>query len=292
MASVSNNVEERRHRAAEYWNLRIRAELTGGTSSAVFAARDELGRDLVLKLPATHAAGRDITGAEAAALIAWADTGAAVTLLDATDDALFLVRARPGSAWPWDSTKSSDDTIAVAAELLNRLWSPPAGSYRFANLNEVYPEREQLARNDAVSEQLLRGEPDRGMPGLVRLPTARGVVEKLSSSTREPKLLHGDFISKNIVADTTSPIGWVSLDPLPMVGDPAADVGAFAAYHPTDLILPIAQRLACEVKLEPHRVLQWAAIWAVHQAAQAWREDQDVLERLIASTTIDKLLKI
>ncbi|MDN5764853.1 MAG: hypothetical protein L0H96_08365 [Humibacillus sp.] len=28
-------------------------------------------------------------------------------------------------------------------------------------------------------------------------------------------LLHGDFITKNIVSDDTSPVGWVALDPLP-----------------------------------------------------------------------------
>ena len=42
-------------------------------------------------------------------------------------------------------------------------------------------------------------------------------------------LLHGDFISKNVVSDAASPLGWVALDPLPMVGDPAAEVAAFAS---------------------------------------------------------------
>jgi streptomycin 6-kinase len=47
----------------------------------------------VLKVPETRAATGDVTGAEAAALAAWASTGAAVALVDATADALLLVRS-------------------------------------------------------------------------------------------------------------------------------------------------------------------------------------------------------
>lgn len=74
-----------------------------------------------------------------------------------------------------------------------------------------------------------------------------------------------DFITKNIVSENTSPVGWVALDPLPVVGDPAAEVASFAAYHPAEIILPIAEALATEVGVAPQRALRWAAIWAVHQ---------------------------
>lgn len=107
-----------------------------------------------------------------------------------------------------------------------------------------------------------------------------------------PVLLQGDFLSKNIVSDDTAPVGWVALDPLPMMGDPAAEVASFAAYQPAETILPMAEALATEVTVAPHRALRWAAIWAVHQAAQAWRDDQDVLERLVQSPKIDNLLKV
>lgn len=75
-----------------------------------------------------------------------------------------------------------------------------------------------------------------------------------------------------------------------MTGDPAAEVAAFAAYHPAEMILPIAEALAQALGLDPRRALRWAAIWTVHQAAQAWRDDQQDLEHLAASATLNDLL--
>ena len=75
-----------------------------------------------------------------------------------------------------------------------------------------------------------------------------------------------------------------------MSGDPAAEVGAFVAYHPTELILPITKALAQALRLDPRRALRWAAIWTVHQAAQAWRDDQSQLEQLVTLTTLNELL--
>ena len=74
---------------------------------------------------------------------------------------------------------------------------------------------------------------------------------QLIATCAEEKLLHGDFITKNLISDASSRIGWVALDPLPMTGDPAAEVAAFAAYHPVKLILPIAEALAQALGLDP-----------------------------------------
>lgn len=266
--------------------------LAGGSRSAVFAALDHSGRDLVLKLPATQSDVSDLTGAEAAALSIWAPTGAAVTLIDATSDALLLARARPGVTWPWSPPGPLGDLVGLAAELLGRLWAAPLNGHPFLTLAEVYPREEQVAREDAASEQRRRADPDRGVPGLQRLPVTAVAAERLIATCTESRLLHGDFLTKNLVSDTTSPVGWVALDPLPMTGDPAAEVGAFAAYHPAELILPIAEALAQALGLDPHRALRWAAIWTVHQAAQAWRDDQEKLEQLVTSTTLNELLRV
>jgi streptomycin 6-kinase len=92
-----SDIGERLGSAAAAWGLDIGGELAGGTSSAVFAACDTDGRDLVLKVPTQGAGGSDAARAEAAALTSWAGTGAAVRLVDSTADALLLVRARPRS---------------------------------------------------------------------------------------------------------------------------------------------------------------------------------------------------
>ena len=275
--------------AARRWQLQLGDPLVGGARSAVFAATDARGRDLVLKLPAA-AAGSDAT-IEAAALRVWAGSGAAVTLVDSTADALLLVRARPGQLMPWQPETPLTDVIALAGELLRRLWSATPGGYHYPALAEIYPDNERVTRADSAFEQRQRGEPLRGTLGLRRLPAAAVTAERLISTAPSPVLLHGDFVSKNLVTDASSPVGWVALDPLPMVGDPSAEVAAFAAYQPAGMILPIAEALAHEVGVDPRRVLAWTAIWAVHQAAQAWRDDQEQLDDLITSTVIDSLLK-
>jgi streptomycin 6-kinase len=76
-----------------------------------------------------------------------------------------------------------------------------------------------------------------------------------------------------------------------MIGDPACEVGAFAAYLAAESILPAAETLAVRTGVEPERARAWAAIWAVHQSAQSWREDQDALDRLVGSAEINRLLR-
>lgn len=291
MAAVID-LDDRVNWAADYWGLTIGQALAGGTRSAVFAAQDLVGQALVLKLPATRTDTQDLTAAEAAALSSWSSTGVAVTLVDATPDALLLVRARPGILLPWSPDGTIDDGIAIAVDVLTRLWAQPAVAYRFPTLAEVYNQDERVAREDAAFEQRERGEPDRGMPGLLRLPVASAAAEHLISTCREQRVLHGDFITKNLVSDVTSPAGWVALDPLPMTGDPAAEVAAFAAYHPADLILPVAEALARSLSVDIQRALHWAAIWTVHQTAQAWRDDQAQLERIVESAAMNDLLAI
>lgn len=286
-----SDIDERVRSAAIRWRLTVGEKLAGGTSSTVYAASDETGRDLVLKLPKSAAAVGDMAAAEAAALEAWSNTGAAVALVDATEDALLLSRVRPGTPMPWQPDEPWSDSVEIAAELLRRLWVTSLGTYRYPTLADVYPEDERVAREDAEFEQRQRGEPDRGVPGLVRMPAAAAAAEQLISTTTAPALLHGDFITKNLLSDHSSRTGWVAIDPLPRIGDPAAEIATFSAYHPSDLILPIAETLAVAAGVLVKRALGWAAILAVHQTAQAWRDDQEALERLIASPAIGRLLR-
>jgi len=215
MMMLMSEVDDRVRSAASQWGLTMGEELAGGTRSAVFAATDELGRDLVLKLPALNRAHGDPTEAEAAALRSWAGTSAAVDLVAVTADALLLARARPGRQQPWRPEGHLDDTVGMAGELLRRLWSAPPGYFRYPTLSSVYAEDERVARDDASVEQRKRSEPDRGVPGLRRLPAAAVAAEQLMVTAPASILLHGDFITKNIVSDDTSPLGYVALDPLP-----------------------------------------------------------------------------
>lgn len=87
--------------------------------------------------------------------------------------------------------------------------------YGYPTSAEVYREETRVAREDAAYEQQARQEPDRGVPGLLQLPAATAAAETLMGTAGQLFLLHGDFISKNLVDDASSPMGWVALDPLP-----------------------------------------------------------------------------
>ncbi len=284
---VMSDLVERVREASSRWQLQVRAPLDGGSRSTVVAASDAQGRDLVLKLPAT----RNAAHAEAAALRDWAGSGAAVVLVDATPDALLLLRSRPGVLMPWRPEGGPTDRLAAVTELLRRLWFCTPGRYRYPTLAKTYPDNERTAREDAASERRRRDEPFRGEAGLARLPIAAASAERLISTASKPTLLHGDFITKNLVSDAAGPVGWAVLDPIPTIGEAAAEVAAFAAYHPAESILPVAEALAHEVGVDPGRVLSWTAIWSVHQAAQAWRDDQEQLDELITSAPVGRLLR-
>lgn len=277
---------ERLRAAAQRWRLSVGDPLAGGSRSAVFSAQDEEGRELVLKLPADERQ----AASEAAALRAWSSTGAAVRLVDATGDALLLLRCQPGTPMPAATEESLADCVGIAGALLERLWAVEPGGYSFRMLEQAYTDNERIAREDAAYEQAHRAEPARGLAGLKRLPAAAAAASALIRSTTKPSLLHGDFLTKNVIRDETSWEGYVSIDPLPSIGDRAFDVGTFAAYQPANLILPTAELLATRCGLNPDRSLRWAAISAVHQTTQAWRKDQSQLELLVTSAQVTQLL--
>ena len=109
---------------------------------------------------------------------------------------------------------------------------------------------ERRARRDAAYEQRTRNEPERGRPGLQRLPLARAAATRLCQSPPRTVLLHGDFLAKNLLSNGT---GYVAIDPIPNIGDPCADIGFFAAGHPpAATILHKAGAIAELMGLDPH----------------------------------------
>ena len=97
------------------WDLAGLSRLHGGHRSDVFGCQTG-GVEVVLKLTVTP----QECAAEAAALAAWADTGAAVRLLDVDlqASALLLERLRPGTHLPPGEESTAVSTVAA---LLPRL---------------------------------------------------------------------------------------------------------------------------------------------------------------------------
>lgn len=263
------------------WGVQILSVLDGGHRSAVFAGR-AAGRDVVVKLTVTRGEAID----EAVALHAWRHTGAAVELLDVDTDlrALLLRRVSPGTPLARDHLVPA----ATAADLLNRLHSCPNESHRFRSLTEVYPELERVALDDIDFERRTRSEPTRGEAGLRCIEAARSSMRRLCASTTRTTLLHGDFLLKNLLLDTT---GYIAIDPKPRTGDPCADIGFFASDHASATILARSTEIAECLGADAERARRWAAVWTVLQTVSAWRDDQRELERLVASDEVARLLR-
>ncbi|MBB6034313.1 phosphotransferase [Phytomonospora endophytica] len=277
----------RRLRACELrWNLEGSRGLDGGCRADVFAAgvAGGGGGEVVVKLvnPPTEAR------AEAAALSAFAQTGAVVRLIDGdfTVGALLLERIRPGTPLP---AGNDEEATEVAADLLTKLHRAAVPtSFPFATLAETYPAREAQALTDNAFERRARAEPERGKAGLVRLAAAGSTAMELCAGTDRPVLLHGDFVDKNILRTRD---GHLAVDPSPQTGDPHCDIGFFAAYHPpATAILQRAGAIAARMGLDGHRARRWASVWTVHQSCQAWRVDQGALDAALDGGRFDGFL--
>lgn len=267
----------------EHWHLQFGNRLVGGSRCDVFTCTTSTGEEVILKLTGTS----DEARAEAAALIVWDGTGAAVRLIDVDIErcALLLDRIRPGTPFP-----SGDDPVAlkVVADLLGTLHQFSPGSLPFPALEQTYVESERRSREDAAYEQRTSGDPARGVAGLKRLDAARAVAMYLCATAPRSVLLHGDFLDKNLLWNGTR---YVAIDPSPRIGDPCADIGDFAAEQPPATgILARAAAVAARLDLDPRRAQRWAAVRTVLLTSAAWRSDQDELEACLSSGTFERLL--
>jgi len=126
--------------------------------------------------------------------------------------------------------------------------------------------------------------------GVGLLGQSRVAALRLCSTARQTVLLHGDFLDKNLLFDSTH---LVAIDPMPRVGDPCADIGDFAASHPPARhIRSTARALAGQLGCDPLRAERWAAIWAVGEACETWRSDSDELQEWVSSQEVERLLAL
>ncbi len=234
------------------WRIELLAPLdTDGLCAWVGLVRREDGGDAVLKLTVPHAEARH----EGDALACWGGDGA-VRLLAASDDgfALILERAVPGDAL---STLPADDADALVCALAPRLWRDPGPSAPFISLSALVAEW----RRDLASQ--LAGYD----PAVVDLALALGA--ELAATSPEPRLLHGDLHSGNVLA---SGRGWLAIDPKPLVGDPAYEWAQWlgdrcevveASADPCGELVRRTLQIAGACALDPLRVAGWTLLKSV-----------------------------
>ena len=263
------------------WSLRLGERLAGGFRSEVYAAVRPDGTDAVVKLCATVAEAH----AEAAALHAWTGSGASVALLDfdARLGALLLERLRPGSPMP----RGEVTTVEVAAAMLSDLHARHPGGFAFRDVSGSFPSHQRGVRDDLAHERRTRREPERALAAERALPAAGALMERLAADAGRKVLLHGDFLTKNLLRTED---GYRAIDPVPRLGDPCADVAMFACDQPAPIIMDTAAELARILNLDVDRVAAWSVVWTVMQTAQAWREDQRALDALVQTATFRRIL--
>jgi streptomycin 6-kinase len=279
------DASSRKAAAERRWQLKCGPPLEGGYRSHVLECTTHGGVEAVLKLTVTM----EEAEAEAAALMAWRSTGAAVQLLDVDVEnaALLLERIRPATPLPAGNDRAA---IAVASDLLAKLHSATT-DFGFPTLAELFPYLAEHSRSDAEYERHTRNEPDRAAVAVERLPLAEAAALKLCATANSNVLQHGDFLDKNLLWDG---VRYVSVDPIPRFGEPAADIGFFACHHPPAAgMLTRAEAISRRIDRDvADRAMRWAAVWAVLLAASAWREDQRDLDALITSRDFEQLLHV
>lgn len=119
------------------------------------------------------------------------------------------------------------------------------------------------------------------------LPAAGVLMERLAANANHMVVLHGDFLTKNLLRAGDD---YRAIDPVPRLGDPCADVGMFATDQTASIILDVAAELARLLDLDVDRAIAWSVVWTVLQAAQAWREDQEALDELIQTPAFRRTL--
>jgi streptomycin 6-kinase len=245
--------------------------LPGGATAWVAPARDQAGRDLVLKVCWRHPEAAH----EADGLRTWAGAGA-IRLYRADELAeamvLLLERCRPGTLLRASPAHEHD---LVIASLLPRLWIKPPPGDRFRPLSEMCDywadryEQRSPAERGCVPAQVA----EEGIRLLRRLPRSGG----------DALLLHTDLHAGNVLAAEREP--WLAIDPKPYVGDPTYDVtqhifnGVFIEGADAGVL---ASRMASLLDLDPDRVLRWLFARAV-EASPYWAGMADLARTLYRS---------
>jgi len=256
------------------WRLAVgRPFQPGGQTAWVAPARDERGRDLVLKVGWWHSEGRH----EAGGLRAW-DGDGAVRLhvadvvgegADRRTSVLLLERCRPGTEL---SGRPEPEQDQVVAGLLRRLWVTPPPGHPFRPLQAMCDEwAVEFERKRAAGRATID-------PGLARAGV--DLVRSLPATADRSVLLCTDLHAGNVLAAEREP--WLVIDPKPHVGDPAYDPVQHMLNccerlraHPLDL----ARRMADLVDLDPERVRLWLFARCVQESPD-WPGLADVARRI------------
>jgi streptomycin 6-kinase len=232
----------------------------GGSASWVAPARDDAGRDAVLKVAWTHAESRD----EAEGLAVWAGHGAVEVFTRCADGpttAMLLERCHPGVEL---RTRPVDEQHRVVGDLVRQLHAVPLqADHGFRSLEQMCEQWGERARvGHAEAPEVLDA-------GLVREGLA--LWDQLPRTADARALLCTDLHAGNVLSGQRFP--WLLVDPKPYVGDPCYDVVQHLLNCDSQLHsqpLQLVRVVAGAAGLDEQRVLQWLFSRCV-QESWNWR---------------------
>lgn len=247
----------------EEWSLRLGEPYDAHVSYVTRAQRDD-GTPAVLKVNFPEAE----TEHEADALAFWPDD-ASVRLLASSRErsALLVERCEPGTQL-WE--RSDEQALAVARELLPKLWRAGDPGPRFRRLADEAPTwAEKLAEGQLEGELL-----DPALDALAELPHTQG----------ELVLCNEDFHGGNVLL---SERGWLAIDPKPIVAEREFSVVSLVRdRRPVDAAA-LARRLdaLAELGLDRERMRRWSLVhalwWGADDATGEWQPQMLEAARLL-----------
>jgi streptomycin 6-kinase len=228
----------------------------GGQISMVVLVRTADGTPAVLKVGMVT---RE-TAQEHAALAYW-DGRDAVRLLraDPEQGAMLLERLQPDVSL---RSLAEPKAMLESAELLRRLWVPPAAGHPFTTVADYTGELVLALRG--------RGGQPWAADARPLIDEAVAVRDDLLADPPEAMLLHGDYHHGNVLAADRRP--WLAIDPKPLVGDPAYDLAWLARDRLPTLAAQPGSRAAARRRLaglstaldvDPARLRGWSLFRAV-----------------------------
>jgi streptomycin 6-kinase len=247
--------------AATAWELQVGAPFEpGGNVGWVAPVRRADGSDAVLKVecPGHH------NPWAAKGLQHWAGRGAARLFgSDEASQALLMERCVPGTNGDELDVATATDVVASVLGELHAV-EPPAGD-EFEPLVWLV-ERMRTTMWDWFD----RFEPpvDRGV-----VAHADELFTSLTSSSTDEVLLHGDLGPGNVVL---SERGWLAIDPYPVIGDRAFDVGHDLSRCDLRAAREHVALFAARLDLDARRIAGWAFACCVHVALESRSVDDTI----------------
>lgn len=251
----------------ERWGLTFEEPFTGLTYHYVISARDDLGREVVLKagIPC-----EDFT--RQVEVLKLVDGRGMVKLYnyDSYLGLMLLERIHPGKVLEY-----GDDAAHVVVQVMQDCWVPCEDIETFISVDDWFvgyinfAKYEEDINNKEVIELVYR---------------AKLILDRLIDTMGERVILHGDMHHQNILSHNK---GWIAIDPKGLVCEREFEPGVFLRrpfkhiyYHRQfdDMVRRHLGIISEALALDPVRIMEWTFVQAVHAIILTY-EDSDKISR-------------